>query len=275
MMCDMASARRTALRTLWMLTGAFALGCSGGTGLPDAPPSDGPPAMGRFSVGWTIADGERVLTCDEVGALVVTVVVTSPTIGGGFVEAFTCGPGAATSKFLPVGVYDLSFELVGRSGSLGFLPTQRLVLTEDNTVAAAALRFPVKANGIIDARLFAGSTGNCAGADGARISAVSLVLEKQGGPCVPTTFTIGAGATNPATTYVSTCAPTPPTTACIDRDQQITATVGSGSYVVRVRGTVGALLCWSADQLADVPPAERTLRVDVGLTSLKGTPSCP
>lgn len=256
------------------LIGAAALGCSGGSGLPDAAVADAPPPTGRFSVGWTIADGERVLTCDEVGALVMSVEVTSPSLGAGYVEAFTCGTGTGTSRFLPVGVYDLAFELVGRSGSLGILPDQRVVVTEDDVVPAAALRYPVKAQGQVDGRLFAGATANCAATGGAQITALSLVMERQGGACVPTTFAIGAGATNPATTYTSTCAATPPTAPCIERDQAITATVGSGSYVVRVRGAVGAAPCWSADQLADVPPAERTLRVDVGLTYFKG-PGCP
>ncbi len=280
MMCDMASARRIASRalsaslslSLSALVGALALGCSGGTGLPDAAPSDGPPATGRFSVSWTIADGERVLTCEDVGALVMTVQVTSPSLGGGFVEAFSCGQGTSTSKFLPTGVYDLAFELVGRSGSLGTLPFQRVMVTEDNTVAAEPLRFPIKAQGAIDGRLIAGGAKNCEGA--AAITAMSLVLEK-GGACVPTTFDIAAGGTLPASTYTSTCAQPTPTTVCIERDQKITATVGSGSYVVRVRGAVGAAPCWSADQLADVPPADRTLRVDVGLTYLKNPPSCP
>lgn len=224
---------------------------------------------------WTIADGASVLSCDEVGALVMTVEVTSPSLGAGYVEAFTCGAGTGTSKFLPVGVYDLAFELVGRSGSLGILPDQRLVVTEDDVVPAVALRYPVKAQGQLDGRLFAGPTANCAGAGGSQITAVSLVMERQGGACVPTTFTIGANATNLASTYTSTCAATPPTTTCIERDQAVTATVGSGTYVIRVRGAVGAAPCWFADQLADVPPAERTLRVDVGLTYLQGTPGCP
>jgi hypothetical protein len=255
--------------------GASVLGCSGGSGLPDAAVADAPPPTGRFSVGWTIADGDRVLSCDDVGALVMSVEVTSPSLGAGYVEAFTCGTGTGTSRFLPVGVYDLAFELIGRSGTLGIRPDQRLVVTEDDVVPAVALRYPVNAQGRVDGRLLAGATANCSAAGGAQITAMSLVMERQGGACVPTAFTIGAGATNPATTYMSTCAPTPPTTLCIERDQAITATIGSGPYVVRVRGAVGAAPCWSADQLADVPPVDRTLRVDVGLTYLKGTPGCP
>lgn len=254
--------------------------CSGGSGFPDAGEMDAPPPKGKFSVAWAIADEGRALTCDEVGGLVVSIEVTSPAIGGGFVEAFTCGLGTNQSRDLPVGLYDLNFELVGRSGSLGILPSQRVMVSPDAVTTVPALLFPVRAQGLVDSRLFAGDTANCA-TPGASISAMSLVLERQGGACVPTTFTIGANATRAAFTYESTCATPPPAAACIERDQAITATVASGTYVVRARGVVGIgpvpppAQCWSADQLVDVPPEQRTIRVDVGLTYLKGAAGCP
>lgn len=243
---------------------------------------DAPPPSGKFSVSWTIADEARTVSCDEVGALVVSIEITSPALGGGFVEAFTCGPGINSSRSLPVGLYDLNFELVGRSGSLGTLPSQRLMVSADAVTEAQPLRFPVKAEGLLDTRMVAGATANCAaGAGGANLAAISLLLERQGGACVPTTFVIGPGAGRPGFNYDSAC-PTPaPTAVCVERDQAITATTGSGSYVLRARGIVGLgpipapARCWSADQLIDVPPEQRTLRVDVGMTYLKGTPGCP
>jgi hypothetical protein len=238
----------------------WCLGCSGGSGFPDAGPSDAPPASARFSVTWSIADGGRTLTCDDIGALVVAVEVSGPDIGGGYVEAFTCVGAIGTSKALPAGTYDLAFELVGRSGTLGTLASQRVSLRDNQVVEAAPIRFPVVASGTVV---------------GANIAAMTLLLEKQGGACVPTTFEIGAGANHPASTYVSTCAIPTPVAPCIERDQPVTAIAGSGEHVLRVRGAVGAATCWSADQLTDVPPARRTLRVDVGLTSLKGTAGCP
>lgn len=247
--------------------------CSGGSGFPDAG-VDTPPATGRFSVDWTLADGDRALTCSEVGAIIMSVTATSPDLGGGYVEAFSCGAGTGISRALPVGRYDLLFEMKGRSGSLGALPFQQVVISTDSVTAAPAQRFPIKAEGKVDARLFAGDTANCTPTG--KITAMSLVLERQNGPCVPATFTIGAGATAPATMYTSTCPPAAPTLGpCIERDQAITTTVGSGGYVIRVRGNEGAAQCWIADQLEDVPPSERTLRVDVGLTYLKGLPGCP
>lgn len=265
------------------LAAALALAaCSGGSGFPDAGETDAPPPTGKFSVAWTIADGARMLTCDEVGGLVVSIEVTSPALGGGFVEAFTCGLGTNESRAVPVGLYDLSFELVGRSGSLGTLPVQRVMVSADSVTPVAPLHFPVRAQGLVDARLVAGATSNCAVApNGADIATMTLQLERQGGACVPTTFTIGAGATRPAFTYDSTCATPAPTAVCIERDQPITATVASGTYVVRARGVVGLgpvpppAQCWTADQLVDVPPEQRTLRVDVGMTYLKGASGCP
>jgi hypothetical protein len=255
-------------------------GCSGGSGFPDAGEMDAPPPTGKFSVTWTIADGAQPLTCDEVGGLVVSIEVTSPAIGGGFVEAFTCGLGTNLSRAVPVGVYDLNFELVGRSGTLGTLPSQRVMVSADSVTPVTALLFPVRAQGLVDSRLFAGATANCA-TPGADIAAMTIVLERQGGACVPTTFTIGANATRAAFTYDSSCTTPPPAAVCIERDQAITATVASGTYVVRVRGIVGIgpvpppAQCWSADQLVDVPPEQRTLRVDIGLTDLKGASGCP
>jgi hypothetical protein len=252
------------------------LGCSGGSGLPQEQKVDAPPAMGRFSVAWTIADGARALTCDEVGALFVSVEVVATNSGGGYVEAFTCDGKMGTSKQLLTGDYDLAFEMRGRSGSLGVLASQRVKVTSDAVTAAAPLMFPVVASGLLDSKLLAGSTSNCGpGPTGSNIASMTLVMEKQGGPCVPTTFTIGAGATRPAATYVSTCATPTPAAPCIERDQAVTATIGSGPYVIRARGVVGAALCWTADQLLDVPPERRTAAVDVSLAYLKGTAGCP
>jgi hypothetical protein len=279
----MSLAPRRIVPSSVLLAAAIAVaGCSGGSGFPDAGPTDAPPPTGKFSVAWTIADGARALTCEEVGGLVVSIEVTSPAIGGGFVEAFTCGLGNNQSRAVPVGVYDLTFELVGRSGSLGILPAQRVTVSADAVTPVAALQFPVRAQGLIDSRLIAGATSNCAAAPGgADIAAMTLQLERQGGACVPTTFAIGAGATRPAFTYESTCATPTPTAVCIERDQAITATVASGTYVVRARGLVGLgpvpppAQCWTADQLVDVPPEQRTLRVDIGLTYLKSAAGCP
>ncbi len=245
--------------------------CSGGSGFPDAAVEQ-PPQLGRFSVSWTIADGERALTCNEVGALVISTSATSADFGNGYSDAFTCGSGTAVSRALRAGLYDISFELKAPGGSLGTVMATGVRITADAVTTTPPLRFPVTARGSIESRLIAGvATSNC-GPAGANISAMSLVLEK-GGVCVPATFTIGAGATAPAATYDSTCA-TPPPAPCIERDQAVTATVGSGSYVLRLRGNVGTAPCWAADQLVDVPAAERLLRVDVGLAYLTGA-NCP
>lgn len=262
---------RTCVFFLALLVGVAS--CSGGVGLPDAGVPDAPAASGRFTVAWTLADGARVLTCEDVGAQLLTVTVTGPAIGGGYAEAFTCANGVGTSKELPVGVVDLTFELVGRSGSLSTPPAQRLTIPRDGTVTAAPLALQLQAQGGLNARLVAGPTSNCAVA-GANLTALSLVLEK-GGACVPATFAIAAAGGRPASTYVSTCAVPAPTTVCVERDQAVTTTVGSGSYVVRVRGFQGAAPCWIADQLADIPPLQRTLTVDIGLADQKGSVGCP
>jgi hypothetical protein len=269
------SSRTPSLTPSLLGVSALALGlagCSGGSGFPDAPVVE-PPATGRFSVDWTIADGDRVLPCAEVGGVLVSVIATSPDQGGGYVEAFSCGAGTGISRALPVGRYDLSFELKGRSGALVGLPFQQVTITADSVTPAPPQRFPVRAEGMIDARLVAGATANCV-AGGGKITAMSLVLERQGGACVPAAFTI-ATATGPVV-YNSTCPPAAPAVGpCIERNQAVSATLGSGGYVIRVRGDEGAAQCWIADQLEDVPPQQRTVRVDIGLTYLKGIAGCP
>lgn len=259
----------------WLLPLALVLAssCSSGTGLPDAGAPDAAPPTGRFSVAWTLRDGDRVLTCADVGATLLTVEVTGPDVSIGYVEAFTCGIGEGTSKALPPGVYDLAFELVGKSGTLSTPASQRVTITRNGVIAAAPLAISLAATGTLNARLLAGAVSNCA-ANGANLSAMSIVLEKNG-TCVPATFTIAAAGGRPGGTYTSTCAVTTPTTGCIERDQAVTTTVGSGTYTVRVRGLVGANPCWSAAQLADLPPLGRTLMADIGLTYLQGTTGCP
>lgn len=249
--------------------------CSGGTGLPDASVMDAQPSTGRFTVAWTLADGARTLTCDDVGGQVLSVAVTGPAIGGGYAEAFSCANGVGTSKALPAGVYDLAFELVGKSGSLATPAGQRVTIAAGGTVTAAPLSIALAANGKLDSKLVAGgAAANCAGASA--IAALSIVLEK-GGACVPATFTIAAAGGRPGGVYASTCATPASTTVCVERDQAITTSVGSGAYTIKVVGALaGGAPCWVANQLADIPPLGRTLTMDIGLAYQKGmVVGCP
>lgn len=95
-------------------------------------------------VSWTLVANAQTVTCAQVGALVVAVEVTSPTAGSGFVEAFTCANGMGTSRTVKPGTYDLAFELLGDAGSLGTLPTQRLMLRAKEVAVATPLQFPVQ-----------------------------------------------------------------------------------------------------------------------------------
>lgn len=256
-----------------LLALVLVVACSSGTGLPDAGAPDAAPSTGRFSVAWTLQDGARALTCADVGGTLLSVEVTGPEVSIGYVEAFTCSAGEGTSKALPPGVYDLAFELVGKSGTLARPTSQRVTVTSNGVVAAAPLIVPLVASGTLSAKLVAGPVANCA-ANGANLSAISIILEKNGA-CVPATFTISAAGGRPGGTYTSTCAVVTPTTGCIERDQTVTTTVGSGAYTVKVRGLVAANPCWLAAQLADIPPLARTLMADIGLGYQQGTTGCP
>lgn len=272
-MTAMSLAHRWVLSLALSLALVLGASCSSGTGLPDAGAPDAAPATGRFSVAWTMQDGGRALTCADVGGTLLTVEVTGPEVSIGYVEAFTCSAGTGTSKALPPGVYDLAFELVGKSGTLARPASQRVTVTGNGVVEAAPLAMTLAATGTLSTRLVAGAVANCA-ANGANLSAMSIVLEKDG-VCVPATFTIAAAGGRPGGTYTSTCAIVTPTTACIERDQTVTTTVASGAYTVKVRGLVGASPCWLAAQLADIPPLARTLMADIGLAYQMGTTGCP
>jgi hypothetical protein len=88
---------------------------------------------------WTLRNNAGVVSCVDAGATLLVVRVTSPDLGSGFQEAFTCGPGMGLSRKVSPGTYDLEFELSGPRGALGTSPRQRLIVTKDAVVAATPL----------------------------------------------------------------------------------------------------------------------------------------
>jgi hypothetical protein len=121
--------------------------------------------------------------------------------------------------------------------------------------AVEPIAFDVDATGGLRGRVAAfGVAANCAEAPGgAGIDGVTLRLRTAGGTCVPTTFTIAAGATRPAATFADDCA-APEPAACIDADQDIIVSgAASGRYRLAVEGRVGAAACWAASPAVRIP----------------------
>lgn len=252
-----------------------AVGCGSGGGFPDAPPIDVPVPGGTFSLAWSLTDaGGQPITCDDIGGLSVTALLRNRDVQGGSTEVFSCNTLMGTSQTLLPGTYDIDFELNGVSGLIATAPKQMgIIVTSGGNVELAPLAFAVDATGGMKLHFSTNTTGgNCAG--GAGITQTTITLNKLStGACQPVTFTIGAGASQPASTYTVNCA-TPAIGPCIDADQELSVTgVPSGSYVIHVRGKAGAD-CWKNDDQLPVPPVGRDLVRALNLSIQMAAPSC-
>jgi hypothetical protein len=256
-----------------------AVGCGGGGGFPDAREIDGPPPGGTFTAAWAVTNTNgQAITCDEIGAISVTAVLRNRAVQGGSTEVFTCGTQMGTSPAVAPGLYDISFELTGTSGLLATIPAQQaVVITSGGDVRLAPLTFAVEATGGLKLTLATNKPGgNCglAANNGAQITQTTIALQHVGsGTCEPVTFTISAGANQPAGMYVVNCA-NPVVAGCIENDQQLTVTgVPSGSYLVHIRGKSGND-CWSNNDQLPVPPLGRDLTRTLNLGFQMAMPSC-
>jgi len=256
-----------------------AVGCGSGGGFPDARPIDAPPPTGTFSLAWSLTNtNSQPITCDEIGGLTVTALLRNRDVQGGSTEVFTCGTLMGTSQALVPGIYDIDFELNGVSGLIATAPKQMgIVVTSGGNVQLAPVAFSVDATGGLKLNFTTGTAGgNCVAtaSNGAGITQTTITLTKLStGACAPVTFTIAAGATQPASTYTVDCT-TPVVGPCIEADQQLSvAGVASGTYVIHVRGTAGAD-CWKNDDQLPVPPVGHDLVRTLNLAIQMAAPSC-
>ena len=230
--------------------------CGDDSGLPDARVIDGKPSGGTMSLTWSLADGGTAVTCDQIGAVTVTVLMFPKNVGFAITEAYTCVLGKGTSDPIAAGTYDVEISLGGGSGAVVTLPRiADVVVKNGQDTKLGAIVFEVDATGGLRFRLRADANGNCTGtgAGGAGIQGVNLALRSLDETCVPTTFQIAAGAFRPASTYVSTCA-APPPAPCIDADQDISiAGAPSGRYDLVAQGLIGGTACWEGSAIVRVP----------------------
>ena len=252
-----------------------AVGCGSGGGFPDARPIDAPPPGGTFSLDWSLTNtSNQPITCDEIGGLSVTALLRNRDVQGGSTEVFTCGTLMGTSQALVPGIYDIDFELNGVSGLIATAPKQMgIVVTSGGNVQLAPVAFSVDATGGMKLHFTTNHAGgNCAA--GAGITQTTITLSKVStGACSPVTFTIAAGATQPASTYTVNCT-TPAIGPCIDDDQELSVSgIPSGTYVIHVRGKAGAD-CWKNDDQLPVPPVGHDLVSPLNLSIEMAAPSC-
>lgn len=240
---------------------------------------DASTASGTFSLAWAVTNtGGATISCDSIGASTVQVAVHNINVLGGTNQVFSCSALKGKSPALPVGTYEMQFQLVGLIGQLATAPEQRNIEIEQNTdTPITPLTFAVDATGNLKLTISSGKgAGNCAAAPGgAGLTATSIqVTDASTNACVPMAFTIGAGATQPATTYNATCPAATPG-PCIDSDQQVTATgIASGNYTIHVAGAVNAATCYLNNDSLPVPPLGHDLTRTLNLAFQTGTPGC-
>jgi len=254
-------------------------GCGSGGGFPDAPAEAVPPGPAKFTVEWKVSDlAGNAIACDKISGATVTATLTSKQMVGGFTEVFTCATLMGTSQTFAPGTYDVSWELDSTTGAvLATAPTQTMVtFPGDGNVTLAPLAFAVDATGKLNFSMSANKPGgNCGtGADGAKIDqfTISLIHGNQGA-CEPVSFTITAGATQPAGTYTIDCT-TPAVTGCIENDQQLMATsVPSDSYTFDIRGKTAGVDCWKNTDSVKIPANGATKTTSLNLAPT-GNPGC-
>ena len=265
------------MKRAWLVLGIAiaAAACGTNEGPPDARVIDGPPPGGTFSFSWTMHEGATPLTCDQIGASVVSVTILDESAGFGVVDTFSCSSGMGTSSPHAPGLYTITVELEGGSGALS-TPQKfmHVALKSAQDTPLGAVDFMVDAHGGIAIKLAAsGASANCT-AGGANIDATTLRLEDGAGTCIPATFTIAAGATKPAGTYTSDCNSLP-AGPCIEKDQTITATgLRSGSVKLVVTGDVAGKTCWNGLLPLTVPAMQTTKDYGTGLL-IHDDATCP
>ena len=238
----------------WLLAIVAIAACGDDTGPPDARRFDGPPAAGTISLSWTIDDDGTPLTCSQIGASVVSLTIIPVDQPFGTTDAISCSAGMGTSRPLPPGEYHVTAALGGITAEA--VEFRDVVIDPGADTPLGTAAFQVDAVGGFQFQIVAGGQGNCTppAQGGAGIEAMELGLETIGGTCVPVTFDIAAGATQPAGTFSSTCPPAGQA-PCIAQDQDVSVapTVPSGSYRLTIVGRIGGEPCWARTSQFEVP----------------------
>ena len=264
----------TCLRAVALFAATLVSGCGGGGGFPDAPAEIDAAQGGTMSLDWSLvkmADGTPI-GCDPVGGQTVTLLLRNRAFDGGFTEVFTCSTKMGTTPQIPVGTYDVKFELNGVSGLITTAPDQLgLVVTKDQNTPLVPVTFTVNAVGGLDLRIDSlKAGGNCAAiaSGGAGITNMRITLNHvTGGACETATVTVGA------TPYTINCT-TPANVACIEKTTAVTATLPSDNYQIHVKADQAAgTACFTNDDSLRVPPNGMVLMRTLNLAA-SGAAGC-
>lgn len=246
---------RPAAMALTVLVGLVSCGQGGG------PVTDA--SHGALSVPWSIVGVDfQPLSCGQIGAATVSVRVRNRTTGADQLSTFPCNASPATIPLLAPGFVQVHVELDTPDGALraaeilvAVKPGQVTVL-ESTVLGVPRLALSFAAQG---------TSSNCQSpaSRGAGITSDTLTLVRGDGGCAPVTFNRSRDGLV-LDTHVASCS-MPAVIDCIERNDVFSVrTIDPGTYVVHVRGRVGALDCWSADETLVVPTtgiATRTVKL--------------
>jgi hypothetical protein len=204
---------------------AFASACGGGNDNADAAVQpDAPPAVGTLSLSWQITDGADTLPCEQVAGSSVSIRATPSGGGTGVPSVLSCDSGSG-SVTIPVGTYNVVVTLITSNNSQLSEPQQfgdvEIKLGQQTTVGP--LSFPVVPQGTVEFKIDTDSgNSNCApnAEGGAGMTDIYVEFRNAAGECIPTEFTVDAGANQPAGSFSSDCAGTA-FGACIENDQTV------------------------------------------------------
>lgn len=248
--------------------------CDGAT---DFGPS---PCPGSVSLTWFITNASgQFASCAEVGANSVALRLQSRTGGTPVFTAFPCASSPGTANVAP-GLYDVAIELRDANGTrLATVPQQTsIAVATGRTRVLAPVGFTVGAGGGNppgNIRLTLRAEGvafNCRPSPGgAAITGTIITVERVSGGCAAVTFLRNVGNAQVGT-YQVNCS-SPEVASCIETDEVLTSPdLVPGSYVIRVRGKIGPVDCWTAERQIDVPQAGQ-LQAQVVLKRQNG-PGC-
>lgn len=222
---------------------------------------------GTISLTWTLTNtAGQPITCGDVGAQNVVLVLRNILEVGGSTAVFGCGSGGGTTTPLSPGPYEIDFELRGTADLLAASPRRRnIVVVVGQDTPIGAVPFAVDAIGGFELVVRASpGTTNCG--TGTNISAMAIALRRPDDTCQLTTLRIEPGGR----TYPVNCA-SMNLTPCVENNQRVIATdLPSGSYKVEVVGRVGARDCWTASESLQVPPLRKSLSRTVLLAKAPG-----
>lgn len=214
------------------MASSFLLACGDDGLAADAGRIDATPREGNASLEWGISFGGEELSCQQVGALSLSLRLIPIDGLSGAAEGFACTPlSGETGPVLP-GRYNASIDLLSQDGR-SLLGGPRTVPDVRVTAGAQTVipkqTFEVAPTGSVSFAISSGAMGgNCAAVeeDGGGITGFYLRLRDQLGTCLSREFTVGGAS------HGSSC-DTPVIVPCVESDATILFSgLPAGSYTI-------------------------------------------